>query len=219
MQPNHQAIVHIVDDDVEVRVALSRLLRSAGWGVAEWASAVEFLEQAQGQAGPCCILLDVNLPGMSGPELHEQLRQRDVDIPVIYLTGNGSVPLSVHAMKQGALDFLEKPIDDEALLLAITTAIARHRDALAHRDRLSEIRRRVNALSQREREVMHHVIAGRMNKQIASDLGIAEKTVKVHRGRVMGKFGVRSVADLVLLCDELGIAREAPLHRLPPRDP
>lgn len=213
MQPTNDATVHIVDDDADVRGALSRLLRSAGWQVADWASAIEFLEQLPGLAGAGCILLDVSMPGMSGPELHDRLRDLDVSLPVIYLTGNGSVPVSVRAMKHGALDFLEKPVDGEALLQVIELAVERHRNTLAHHNRLCEIRRRVSALSAREREVMHHVIAGRMNKQIAGDLGIAEKTVKVHRGRVMDKFGVRSVADLVLLCDELGIAKEAPLDR------
>lgn len=218
MQPTSEATVHIVDDDADVRAALSRLLRSAGWKVADWASALEFLERAPTLDGAGCILLDVSMPGMSGPDLHDRLRDLDVSLPVIYLTGNGSVPVSVRAMKRGALDFMEKPVEDVALLQAVEQAVERHRHALVHNHRLAEIRRRVSALSAREREVLHHVIAGRMNKQIAGDLGIAEKTVKVHRGRVMGKFGVRSVADLVLLCDELGIAREAPLNRPRPRD-
>lgn len=211
------ATVFVVDDDSEVRAALARLLRSAGWRVVPTASASEFLDQVPA-TGTGCILLDVNMPGMSGPELHQQLREREVTLPVIYLTGQGSVPVSVRAMKYGALDFLEKPVDDEVLLDAIEQAVARHWQANALAERQDEIRRRLNTLSPREREVMNHVIDGRLNKQIASDLGIAEKTVKVHRGRVMTKIGVRSVAELVHLCDELGIVRQRTLPTPRARD-
>lgn len=196
--------MHVVDDEAEVRIGLSRLLRSAGWQVLSFATAQEFLDHLPDR-GTGCILLDVNMPGMSGPELHLRLRELDLRLPVIYLTGQGSVPMGVQAMKQGALDFLEKPVDDELLLTTIQQAITRHQEECAQQHRQDEQRRRLNALSSREREVMHHVIAGRLNKQIAGDLGIAEKTVKVHRSRVMSKIGVRSVAQLVHLCDELGI--------------
>lgn len=198
------ATIHVIDDDPDVCSGLSRLLRSAGWAARTYTAAQEFLDTVTPQ-GIGCILLDINMPDMSGPELHEQLRELGVGYPVIYLTGHGSVPLSVQAMKRGALDFLEKPIDEELLLAAIERAVTAHRLHRAEDTRHSEWRLRIARLSPREREVMDRVIAGRLNKQIAADLGIAEKTVKVHRGRVMTKIGVRSLAQLVHLCDELGI--------------
>ncbi len=198
------ATIYLIDDEAEVCIGLSRLLRSAGWSVAAFTSAAEFLEQLPVQ-GVGCILLDVNMPGMTGPELHERLRELGLGIPVIYLTGQGSVPVSVQAMKRGALDFLEKPIDEDQLLAAIDTAVAQHRAHEARDHRVADWKAHLAKLSVREREVMEHVIVGRLNKQIAADLGIAEKTVKVHRGRVMTKMGVRSLAQLVHLCDELGL--------------
>jgi FixJ family two-component response regulator len=198
------AIIHVIDDDSTVCAGLSRLLRSAGWNLQTYSAARDFLD-AVPRHGTGCILLDINMPGMSGPELHERLHELGIGFPVIYLTGHGNVPLSVQAMKRGALDFLEKPIDADQLLATIEKAVAEHRAHQAQDTRHNEWRARVAKLSTREREVMDHVIAGRLNKQIAADLGIAEKTVKVHRGRVMTKVGVRSLAQLVHLCDELGI--------------
>jgi FixJ family two-component response regulator len=199
------ATVYVIDDEPDVCAGLSRLLRSAGWSALTFSAAQEFLDHIPTQ-GIGCILLDVNMPGMSGPELHQRLRELGLGFPVIYLTGKGSVPLSVEAMKRGAADFLEKPIDADLLLAAIANAVAQHRQHQAQDARVNEWKARLARLSTREREVMNHVIAGRLNKQIAGDLGIAEKTVKVHRGRVMTKIGVRSLAQLVHLCDELGIA-------------
>jgi FixJ family two-component response regulator len=200
--------VYVIDDDPGVRQALNRLLRSAGWNVACFAAAQDFLD-----AGPCdktgCILLDVSMPRMSGPELHEQLRARHCSLPVIFLTGNGTVSIGVHAMRQGAFDFLEKPIDADALLPLIGAATARSERALAGQLHLQEISRRLAQLSPREREVMDHVIEGRLNKQIAASLNIGVKTVKVHRGRVMSKMQVRSVAQLVHQCDEIAISDPA----------
>jgi FixJ family two-component response regulator len=207
-----EATVFVIDDDADVRDGLTRLLRSAGWSVVACAAAQEFLDTAIGDA-PGCILLDVSMPGMTGPELHEQLRQKGVSLPVIYLTGNSDISTGVKAMKRGAVDFLEKPIDADALLPAIEDAIGRHRLICAERKRRDEIDRRLSKLSVREREVLDHVVIGRLNKQIAADLGIAEKTVKVHRGRVMTKMRVRSVAELVHICDELGIGRHAALRQ------
>ena len=207
-----EATVFVIDDDDDVRDGLTRLLRSTGWNVVACAAAQEFLDTPIGDA-PGCILLDVSMPGMTGPELHEQLRQKGVSLPVIYLTGNSDISTGVKAMKRGAVDFLEKPIDADALLPAIEDAIGRHRLICAERKRRDEIDRRLSKLSVREREVLDHVVIGRLNKQIAADLGIAEKTVKVHRGRVMTKMRVRSVAELVHICDELGIGRHAALRQ------
>ncbi len=201
---NSAATVYIVDDEVQVCTGLSRLVRSAGLQARTFTDGREFLANPPGD-GLGCILLDVNMPGMSGPELHAHLGELALNLPVIYLTGVGNVPLTVEAMKRGAQDFLEKPVDAEQLLAAIDKAIAAHRQRSAHDGHLAELRSRVDLLSGREREVMGHVIAGRLNKQIAYDLGIAEKTVKVHRGRVMTKIGARSLAQLVPSCDELGI--------------
>ncbi len=202
------ATIYVIDDEAEVCAGLSRLLRSAGWSVAAFTSAAEFLERLPAP-GVGCILLDVNMPGMSGPELHEHLRQLGLGIPVIFLTGQGSVPVSVQAMKRGALDFLEKPIDEDLLLAAIGNAVTQTREHEEKDHRIADWKARLGKLSTREREVMEHVIVGRLNKQIAADLGIAEKTVKVHRGRVMCKIGVRSLAQLVHLCDEFGIGGAA----------
>lgn len=196
------ATVFVVDDDPDVRQALDRLLRAWGWNVSAYASARAFLDH-----GPAvdrgCVLLDVSMPGMTGLELHEQLLERGVTYPVIYLTGACTLSSGVKAMKSGALDVLEKPIDEDALLRVVTDAIELDARAHAARARLDTARERLSRLTARERQVMEHVIVGRLNKQIAAELGIAEKTVKVHRGRVMDKMEVRSVAELVHLCDEL----------------
>jgi len=200
------ATVFVIDDEAEVRDALSRLLRSAGLDVVVHDSAQAFLAGGPyGNTG--CILLDVNMPDMTGPELHDLLRQSGISLPVIYLTGQCSVSVGVRAMKKGACDFLEKPIDAETLLPAIEQALSTYRKFQAEQQRLTDIDQRLSTLSKREREVLGYVVAGRLNKQIASEMDIAEKTVKVHRGRVMAKMRCRSVAELVHLCDALGFAR------------
>jgi len=187
-----------------VRAALARLVRSAGWGAQTFASAEKFLAGLQrGVTG--CILLDVAMPTMTGPQLHERLVANGISLPVVFLTGASTVSIGVQAMKRGAVDFLEKPIDADSLLPVIERAVARHRSASAEQTRLDHINRRLAELSAREREVLRHVIRGRLNKQIAADLDIALKTVKVHRGRVMAKMKVRSVAELVHLCDIEGV--------------
>ena len=191
-----EATVLLVDDDADVRDALARLLRSAGWKIEQYASADEFLAQpTRHKVG--CIVLDVSMPGMSGPELHAWMRDHQVSLPVIFLSGNCDVPISVQAMKRGAFDFLEKPADADVLLQAVEGAVERHQRESARRADDDEVAERIASLSAREREVMEHVVSGRLNKQIAADLGISEKTVKVHRGRAMGKMKVRSVAQLV----------------------
>lgn len=194
------ATVLVIDDDADVREALGRLLRSAGWKAEMFASAQDFLVQPPFDA-PGCIVLDINMPGMTGPELHFWMREHDISMPVIYLSGYCDVVTSVQAMKRGARDVLQKPADAEVLLQAIADAVESHRLARYRSDAKHAIGDRLATLSPREREVMRHVTAGRLNKQIAHDLGIAEKTVKVHRGRVMAKMRVRSVAELVHMCD------------------
>lgn len=207
MDANTKGIVYVIDDDADVRQGLARLLRSAGWDVDCYAAAEDFLGTAPGD-GLGCILLDVSMPRMTGPELHDQLRARGCGLPVIYLTGHGTVSIGVNAMRQGAFDFLEKPVDADALLAVVGTAITRRAQACREEHELNDIRGRLAQLSPREREVLDHVIAGRLNKQIAADLEIGVKTVKVHRGRVMSKMRVRSVAQLVHLCDVLGVGQQ-----------
>lgn len=196
--------IFLVDDDVHVLDGLSRLLRSSGWNVHACASAEDFMQQCP-DATPGCVLLDICMPGMSGVGLHDWLNARGSPLSVIYLTGHSTVPVSVGAMKRGAYDFLEKPVDEDLLFPALKEAtersIAKHAMAL----RSADVEHRLDRLTQREREVMTHVISGRLNKQIAGDLGIALKTVKVHRSRVMEKMSVRSVAQLVALCDDVGV--------------
>lgn len=196
------ATVLVIDDDVDVRDAVGRLLRSAGWKTEAFASASEFRERLP-IAGAGCVILDISMPGMSGPQLHDWMREHDLSLPVIYLSGCCDVPTSVHAMKLGALDVLEKPADADVLLDAVSTAVERHRLECVRRSADDEVLQRLQCLSPREREVIDHVATGRLNKQIAAELGIAEKTVKVHRGRAMSKMKVRSVAQLVHLLDQL----------------
>jgi FixJ family two-component response regulator len=196
--------VFLIDDDDDVRRGLARLIRSAGMSGESFASAREFLDRLP-YHGVGCILLDVQMPGMSGPDLQQRMLALGVSLPIVYLTGHADVPMSVHAMKSGALDILLKPASDDLILQAIDAAVAKHASARADDEKRLEVTRRVALLSLREREVMMHVIGGRLNKQIASDLGIAEKTVKAHRARVMEKLETRSVAGLVRLCTAAGI--------------
>ena len=198
------ATVFVIDDDADVRDGLARLLRSVGWNVRAYPTACEFLAELPPETDGC-VLLDVSMPGMTGPELHTRMCDSGIHLPVIFLTGQCTLAIGVTAMKQGARDFLEKPVDDDVLITAIERAVIDHRSACADRERLDGIRELLDRLSPREREVMDHVIAGRLNKQIAADLGIAEKTVKIHRGRAMTKMEVRSVAQLVRLCDAVGV--------------
>jgi FixJ family two-component response regulator len=193
-------IVYVVDDDSSIRQALSSLLRSAGLQVETFGSARDFLRAPRADA-PACLVLDVRLPDGSGLDLPDELRNMDAPLPIIYITGHGTIPMSVRAMKSGALEFLTKPFRDDDLLRAIDVALERDRLARADRSELTEARRRLERLTPREREVLQLVAAGKMNKQIAADLGTAEQTVKQHRGRVMRKLEVNSVADLVRLVE------------------
>lgn len=201
--------VFLVDDDAGVLKALSRLLRARDYGVRPFTSPQAFLADHDASI-PGCAVLDVAMPGLDGLELQQALAAAGAQRPVIFLTGKGDIPTSVRAMRAGAIDFLTKPVDGAELLAAIARAEqedARTRQANAELDSLNA---RFAILTPREREVMTHIIAGRLNKQIAGDLGTVEKTIKVHRGRVMGKLGVRSVADLVRLAERAGILRGRP---------
>lgn len=203
------ATVFVVDDDPSVRRGLDRLLRSAGYAVEVFESAKDFLARLP-YRGTGCIILDVQMPGTTGPELQSKIGEKGVSLPVVFLTAHGDVSTSVAAMKRGAMDFLEKPVDDEVLLEVVRQAIARHAVTRAHERDRRRIEDRLATLSARERDVMLEVIQGKLNKQIGAALGITEKTVKVHRGRVMEKMGVGSVAELVHLCDTIGITTESP---------
>jgi len=196
--------VFVVDDDASVRGALARLLHSAGYQTETFASAEGFLAQSRFDA-PGCILLDVRMPGLNGLELQQALAAANRQLPIVFITGHGDVPMSVRAMKAGAEDFLPKPFDDEELLKAVARALNKSQREQNERTEVAEIRRRLSSLTPREREVLCHVVAGQLNKQIAADLSIAEKTIKVHRGRVMEKMGASSLAGLVAMTGRIGI--------------
>jgi len=199
--------VFIVDDEAPVRKALSRLLRATGFAVAAFASPGEFLAQHDLHK-PGCLVLDLMMPGIDGIELQRALARKGSVLPIIFLTGHGDIPKSVQAMKSGALDFLTKPVNDENLLASIRAAIKR--DSVARREQaeLFEIRARLASLTPREQEVLDHVVTGKLNKQIADDLGVVEKTIKVHRARVMEKMKIQSVAELVRLVERSGIRNQ-----------
>jgi FixJ family two-component response regulator len=199
-----EALVFVVEDDAPLRESLKNLIRSVGLRVAVFASAQEFLDRPRPE-GPSCLVLDVRLPGLSGLDLQQQMAEGDRDLPIIFITGYGDIPMTVQAMKAGAVAFLPKPFRDQELLDAIQHALARDRHARAQRARSEELRRRYGALTPREREVMARVAAGLLNKQIAAELGTSEASVKVHRQHVMTKMGAGSLAALVRMADQLGI--------------
>ena len=197
--------VFLVDDDPSVRRALARLIRSAGHQVQTFASAQEFLETRGGGEEAACLVLDVRMPGLTGIELQRQLQTLNRNVPIVFMTGHGNIPMSVQAMKAGAVDFLPKPVKDTDLLRAIEQALARAVRDRAERNELEDVRERVEKLTPREREVMVLVVRGLLNKQIAFELGTVEKTIKVHRARVMEKMQVDSLADLVRLAEKVGM--------------
>ena len=200
--------VHVVDDDASTRRSLVRLLGGAGYEVEVYASSQEFLSAA-GPGVVGCVLLDLRLPGTSGLELQDRLVERGCSAPVIFLTGHGDVPSSVRAMKGGAVDFLQKSVPADELLEAVSTALGRDAAARQDRQERAELRARADSLSDRQREIWLRVARGELNKQIAFDLGIVERTVKLHRAKAMEKLGAQSTADLVRIAERLGLSGDA----------
>jgi FixJ family two-component response regulator len=197
-------MVYLVDDDPDVLKAIDRLLQSAGLRVVTFLSPRQFLEDHDRDA-PACLVLDLELPGLSGLELQRTLEQEASALPIIFLTGRGNIASSVQAMKHGAVDFLTKPVDDADLIAAIRDALARSQALRLERAERDRARKSLSSLTERERQVLERIVAGRLNKQIAAELGTSEKTVKFHRGNLMRKMGVRVVADLVKLAQRAGV--------------
>jgi FixJ family two-component response regulator len=201
-----KGIVFVVDDDPSMRRSLESLLKSVGHDVRLFASAPEFMQAVRDDA-PGCIVLDVRLPGMSGLTFQQELAKARVALPIIFVTGHGDVPMSVRAMKAGAVEFLTKPFDDQVLLDAVHAALERDRVRRREEASLASLQARYEDLTERERQVMGHVVTGRVNKRIAAELGLSVVTVKVHRGQVMRKMQAKSIAELVRMADRLGAAR------------
>ncbi len=196
------AIVFVVDDDLSIREAIQSLVRLEGLRVETFATAQDFLRRKRPDL-PGCVVLDVELPGLSGLDLQRELAAHGIKLPIIFITGYGDIPMSVRAMKAGATEFLTKPFRDQDLLDAIQQALERDRAARRHSKEIAELRKRFDALTSREREVMNLVVGGWLNKQIGFELKISEITVKIHRGRVMGKMGAESLAELVRMTERL----------------
>jgi FixJ family two-component response regulator len=201
--PPAVAVVHVIEDDESSRVASSRLLRNAGYAVRVYSTGAEFLAHPPMDAG--CLVLDLRLPGPNGLKLQERLTTAENPLPIVFLTGYGDVPKSVRAMKAGAVDFLTKPVEPEVFLDAVARAIARDAESRVVRARQQEARGRYNRLTPREREVFAHLISGQLNKQVGYDLGISERTTKIHRRQVLEKMQADSIADLVRMAADLGI--------------
>lgn len=199
--------IHIVDDDASFRSALERRLKQAGYEVTTYLSAQQLLDRRPDESKPGCILLDVRIPGLSGPELQDRMAELGSTLPIIFLTGYADVPTTVKAIKAGAHDFLTKPVASEQLLDSIEQAMAHHEIARAARQRLNAFRAQLDTLTPREHQVFELVVQGKINKQIAAQLGATERTIKAHRHRVMEKMGVESLAELVSVAERLGVVR------------
>jgi FixJ family two-component response regulator len=208
-RPSPLSTVFVVDDDPSVRKALTRLIKSAGYEVRDFASARDFLDNSRviEQGATACLVLDIRMPGLSGLDLQHELQAAKTLLPIIFITGHGDIPMSVRAMKDGAIDFLPKPVKDKELLKAIEQALFRADHDHTERLELEDIWRRLDSLTPREREVMGLVVRGFLNKQIAFELGTVEKTVKVHRARVMEKMEVQSLAELVRVAERAGFGK------------
>jgi FixJ family two-component response regulator len=209
-QAGAESLVFVVDDNASMRQALESLLQSIGVRVEAFGSAADFLRNPHAENGAACIVLDVRLPGVSGLDFQAELAKADLQIPIIFITGYGDIPMTVRAMKAGAVEFLTKPFRDQDLLDAVQIALERDRERRTKDKAVSELRALFEALTPREQEVIGFVTAGLMNKQIAAELGVSEITVKVHRGKAMKKMGARSLADLVRMAETLGIRRRKP---------
>lgn len=203
-RPSISVVIHLVDDDPSFRTALTRLLRAANYDVRGYASAKEFLDAAPYNA-PGCLLLDLKMPGTTGLDLQQAMAGMDEPLPIIFLSGNGDIPASVRAMKAGAVDFLTKPVERKNLLEAIEIALERDASERKARANLRALRQRYETLTPREREVLAHVVSGKLNKQIAFALGTTERTIKAHRGSITDKLGFQSVAELTRMAQNLGI--------------
>ncbi len=201
---NQSPTVYLVDDDPDILKAIDRLLQSVGLRVVTFLSPKQFLEGYDRNA-PACLILDLELPGLSGLELQRALEQETSALPIIFLTGRGDIASSVQAMKHGAADFLTKPVDDTDLIAAVRDALARDQALRLVSSERERVAKRLSSLTERERQVLEQIVAGRLNKQIAADLGTSEKTIKFHRGNLMRKMGVRVVADLVKLAERAGV--------------
>jgi FixJ family two-component response regulator len=208
-QAEPQPIVFVIDDDAALREALSSLFRSVGLHVKAFASAHDFL-QIKLPEGPSCLVLDVRLPGLSGLDFQSELAKSNIDIPIIFMTGHGDIPMTVRAMKAGAVEFLPKPFRDQDMLDAVQAGLERDRARRKSAGEVARLQARFSTLTSREQEIMALVTAGLMNKQIAGMLGVSEITVKVHRGSVVRKMGAKSLAELVRMADALGIRQGIP---------
>jgi RNA polymerase sigma factor (sigma-70 family) len=201
--------VHVVDDDASFRIAIERRLKMAGYAVATYPSSQQLLDRLPDENGPGCILLDVRIPDMSGPDLQDRLSKLGSTLPIVFLSGYGDVATTVRTIKAGAEDFLTKPVSSEQLLHAIELAMARHEASRDRKQKLDALRSSLDTLTPRERQVFGRVVQGKINKQIARELGATERTIKAHRQRVMEKMKVQSLAELVSMAERLGLLTEA----------
>ena len=204
------AVVHIVDDDESFRNAIQRLLRASGYAVENYESAEQLLQRLPSEAGPSCILLDIRIPGLSGPDLQDRLAALGSHVPIVFLTGYADVPTTVKVMKAGADDLLTKPVSKDELIAALERAIARSRTWREKNEQLHSLQKLVDSLTPRERQVFERVARGKMNKEIARELGATERTIKAHRSNIMDKLHIASVAELVLIAERVGVLVEQP---------